>query len=64
MADEQTNSPCSRAAIVPDGKIVQTRLGHENIGITMDTYSNVTPGQYLDAARLVASVVAAANPAE
>jgi integrase len=25
-------------------KIVQTRLGHANIGITMDTYSHVTPG--------------------
>lgn len=38
-------------------KIVQTRLGHANISITMDTYSHVTPGQDLDAARLVASLL-------
>lgn len=46
-------------------KIVQTRLGHANIGITMDTYSHVTPGQDGDAARLVALLVQAAGaPAE
>lgn len=44
-----------RANVHP--KIVQTRLGHANIGITMDTYSHVMPGQDLDAARLVASLV-------
>lgn len=44
-------------------KIVQTRLGHANIGITMDTYSHVTPGQDLDAAQLVASIVAGASAA-
>jgi hypothetical protein len=30
----------------------------------MDTYSHVAPGQDLDAARLVASMVAAAIPSE
>jgi hypothetical protein len=45
-------------------KIVQTRLGHASIGITMDTYSHVTPGQDLDAARLVALLVAGSAPAE
>ena len=43
-------------------KIVQTRLGHANIGITMDTYSHVTPGQDLHAARLVASLLVASEP--
>jgi integrase len=43
-------------------KIVQTRLGHANIGITMDTYSHVTPGQDLDAARLVASLLVVSEP--
>lgn len=51
-----------RANVHP--KIVQTRLGHANISITMDTYSHVAPGQDLDAARLVASLVAAATPSE
>src|SRR5205823_3916058 len=35
-----------RANVHP--KIVQTRLGHANISITMDTYSHVAPGQDLD----------------
>jgi integrase len=50
-----------RANVHP--KIVQTRLGHANIAITMDTYSHVAPGQDLDAARLVASLVAGASVA-
>jgi len=45
-------------------KIVQTRLGHSNIAITMDTYSHVAPGQDSDAAQLVASLVANAAPSE
>jgi len=32
-------------------KIVSERLGHSNIGITLDTYSHVMPGMQEDAAR-------------
>lgn len=45
-------------------KIVQTRLGHSNISTTMDIYGHVLPGQDLDAARLVASLVAASGAPE
>jgi integrase len=51
-----------RANVHP--KIVQTRLGHANIGITMDTYSHVMPGQDLDAARLVAALVVGSRAGE
>jgi len=32
-------------------KIVQERLGHENISVTLDTYSHVLPGMQEDALR-------------
>jgi integrase len=37
-------------------KIVSERLGHSNIGITVDTYSHVIPALESDAATRVASV--------
>lgn len=38
-------------------KVVQERLGHANIGITLDTYSHVTAGLHSDAADKVAGLV-------
>jgi integrase len=38
-------------------KVVQERLGHANIGITLDTYSHVTPAMQSDAAERVASLL-------
>jgi integrase len=37
-------------------KIVQERLGHANIGITLDTYSYVVAGLHEDAAEQVAAL--------
>ena len=37
-------------------KVVQERLGHANISITLDIYSHVTQGMDADAATLVASL--------
>jgi len=48
-----------RAGVHP--KIVQERLGHANIRITLDTYSHVLPDMQESAAELVASIVAAAD---
>ncbi|MGO8683410.1 MAG: tyrosine-type recombinase/integrase [Thermoleophilia bacterium] len=42
-------------------KIVQERLGHRSITITMDIYSHVTPGMDADAARIFGRLVAAAG---
>ena len=39
-------------------KVVQERLGHAAIGITLDTYSHVTEGLHGDAALLVAGIIA------
>lgn len=50
-----------RASVHP--KIVQERLGHANIRITLDTYSHVLPDLQESAAELVASVIAAADAA-
>jgi integrase len=47
-----------RAGVHP--KVVQERLGHANIRITLDTYSHVLPDMQESAAELVASVVASA----
>ena len=44
-----------RAGVHP--KVVQERLGHANIAITMDTYSHVLPDMQESAAELVASLV-------
>lgn len=38
-------------------KVVQERLGHANISITLDTYSHVTAGLHSDAAEKVAGLV-------
>jgi integrase len=38
-------------------KVVQERLRHANIGITLDTYSPVTAGLHSDAAEKVADIV-------
>ena len=44
-----------RAGVHP--KVVQERLGHKNISITMDLYSHVMPDMQESAAELVASIV-------
>jgi len=41
-------------------KIVAERLGHSNIGITLDTYSHVLPGMQEDAAHRIDSTLRAA----
>jgi len=38
-------------------KVVQERLGHANISITLDIYSHVTAGMQTDAAELVAALI-------
>lgn len=38
-------------------KVVQERLGHSDISITLQTYSHVVPGMQEEAASLVASLV-------
>ena len=38
-------------------KVVQERLGHASVGITLDVYSHVTAGLHADAAALVAGLV-------
>ena len=45
-------------------KVVQERLGHANIGITLDTYSHVIAGLHEDAAEQVAALFRApvSNP--
>lgn len=42
-------------------KVVQERLGHANIGITLDTYSHVTAGLHDDAAETVAAMFTGAR---
>ena len=41
-------------------KIVQERLGHSGVAITLDTYSHVIESLHGDAANLVASLIASA----
>jgi integrase len=38
-------------------KVVQERLGHASIQITLDTYSHVMPGMQADAAAMVGALV-------
>jgi integrase len=38
-------------------KVVSERLGHANIGITMDTYSHVVPALDQDAAEKIARLI-------
>jgi integrase len=40
-----------------DAKVVQERLGHKNIGITMDVYAHVLPSMQRDAATKVSAVL-------
>ncbi len=47
-----------RAGIHP--RVVQERLGHANIRITLDTYSHVLPDLQESAAELVAAMIEAA----
>ena len=44
-----------RAGVHP--KVVQERLGHSSIAITMDTYSSVLPGMQREAVELLASMM-------
>ena len=46
----------------PYARIVQQRLGHANVSITLDTYSHVDLDMQAAAARQVAALVAAAPP--
>jgi integrase len=39
-------------------KVVSERLGHANIGITLDTYSHAIPAMQEDAAAKVAALIA------
>ena len=48
-----------RAGVHP--KVVQERLGHSSIGITMDTYSHVLPDLQEGAAELVAALITGAE---
>ena len=38
-------------------KVVQERLGHSNVSITLDLYSHVSPAMQSDAAEKVASLI-------
>ena len=51
---------CSATLLLRQGvhpKVVQERLGHSGIAITMDTYSHVLPGMQEDAAMLLARML-------
>jgi integrase len=41
-------------------KVAQERLGHSNVGITLDLYSHVLPGMQADAAAKVDASIRAA----
>jgi integrase len=43
--------------VKPPSKVVQERLGHANIAITLDTYSHAVPALEEQAARTVAALV-------
>ena len=45
-----------RAGVHP--KVVSERLGHSEVGITLNTYSHVTPELDRDAAETVAGLIA------
>jgi integrase len=42
-------------------KVVQERLGHSSITVTLDTYSHVIPAMQEDAAELAARLVRSAD---
>ena len=48
------------AGVAP--KVVSERLGHSNIGITMDTYSHVIPGMQEEAALLLDKLIPLKRP--
>jgi integrase len=48
-----------RAGIHP--RVVQERLGHANVGVTLDTYSHVSLPMQADAALIIAAAVAGAR---
>jgi integrase len=43
-------------------KVVQDRLGHSTIAVTLNIYSHVTPQLQSDAARVVASLISNTAP--
>jgi hypothetical protein len=45
-------------------KIVQERLGHSQIGVTMDTYSHVLPTMQREAAGKMNAILAARRPSQ
>jgi integrase len=49
-----------KAGIHP--RVVQERLGHANVGITLDTYSHVTMPMQTEAASVVASLITSKIP--
>lgn len=44
-------------AIGVPAKVVQERLGHENVAFTLKQYAHVLPGMQAEAAKLIASAV-------
>ena len=52
--------PRSQAGVHP--KVVQERLGHSTIGITLDVYSHVLPSMETDAADRVAALILGVQP--
>ena len=50
---------CARGRRAP--KLVQERLGHATIGITLGTYSHVTAGMQRDATDQVAGIIFGAS---
>ena len=51
-----TDGPRWRCLPVCTPRVVQERLGHANIGITLETYSHVTGSLHDDAAEQVAAL--------
>ena len=49
-----------RANVHP--KVVQERLGHVSIRLTMDTYSHLLPGMQTEAAAILGYVIAGVSP--
>jgi integrase len=43
-------------------RVVQERLGHSTIGITLDAYSHVLPSMETDAADRVAALILGVQP--
>jgi integrase len=56
-ADDRSAGPDERQAAGVHPKVVQERLGHANIGITLSRYSHVIPSLHDDAASRIASLV-------